>query len=380
MRKPALFLMLGMLAATAVRGQSGEAPDDGATADPQASWDGGLPPPPPADVGMPTRDAGPPLPPPPPTLVRHTRTAGHTQLQALVMTPPDQAEAARAAAEEAMTEYARVLDLAMASGGVVDLINGEAAVAPVVIPPEVLPMLREALRICQLTGGAYDPTTGVFTALWPFGTGSAQQSPAAEELARRSPLVDCRQVSLDAAARTVTFQKPGITLDLAEPAHAAALDRAMALLRARGFGDAVIYAGGDAVVSGHKAGRRWTVGIQDPRGPGHFAALPMAGGAVFTTGDYEASFMERGRRMHWVLDPRTGMPVRGVRSVTVQARTALEAGLLSRALFAMGVDNGMKLVERLPGVQAVMVDDRNRVWVSKGLTRTLRHRPPLDAP
>ncbi len=301
-------------------------------------------------------------------------------VQAMIMAPDADADAARNAAEEAMAEYARVVRLVAGPDGAVDRLQREAGVAPISVAPEVMEMLQEAVRVCGLSDGAYDPTAAAYEALWPFGTPQPLQSPPLEELARRTPMVDCRQVALDPVARTALLKTPGMRVDLGEAARGLGLDRAMKLLQARGYGDALLYADGDVVISGHKAGRRWMVGIQDPRGSGHFAALPASNGAMFTVGDYQDSFMERGRRMHRVLEARTGMPARGVRSMTVVARTGLEAALLAHAAFVMGPDGGLRLVERLPSADAVMVDDRNRVVATKRLASALKYRPPTDAP
>ncbi|MBI5493862.1 MAG: FAD:protein FMN transferase [Deltaproteobacteria bacterium] len=328
----------------------------------------------------PSSTAALPVPPPPPSVLRHSRQVGDLTLQALVMSTPEDADRARAAADEAFIEYARVLESFRAPDSGLEGMQRQAGARPTPLRPEVQEALLEAQRVCALTEGAFDPTAGAYDPLWPFDAPGFNQSPPAEELARRAPLVDCRQVVVDAPAATGLLGKPGMRLNLAEMPRGLALDRAMALMRQRGFGDAILFAGGDLVVSGHKAGRRWTVGVQDPRGPGHFAAVPVAGGAVFTVGDYEQGFTERGRRVHAVLDPRTGTPARGVRSVTVLAPTGMEAAALSRAVFVLGPDKGMKLVERLPQVDAVMVDERNRVLVSRGLEKVLKYRPPTDGP
>ncbi|MEW5853345.1 MAG: FAD:protein FMN transferase [Myxococcota bacterium] len=332
--------------------------------------DAGLPPPPPT----------PPPPPPPPAVLRHTRTVDGLQLQALMMVAPDAADPARAAADDAFAEYARVLQLMEGMDGAVQRVERNAGVAPVPVAPEAFLIISEAARIAALTDGAYDPTVAAYASAWPFDDMNNNQSPAPEELQRRSALVDYKQLVVDPVAQTALLKKPGMKLDLKEPTRGLALDRAMTILRDKGFGDSVIYAGGDLVVSGHKGGKRWMVGIQDPRGSGHFAALPVAGGAVFTVGDYERSFMERGRRQHSVLDPRTGQPARAARSVTVLAPTGIEAAALSTAVFVMGPERGMKLAERLPNVNALMVDDRNRVLATRGVANNVKYRPPTDGP
>jgi thiamine biosynthesis lipoprotein len=302
------------------------------------------------------------------------------QVQVLVVADPQDTLRVQDVADRAFDAYARVLaDLEGAAGPEAALAR-EAGVAPTPLSADAFTLVSESVRLAALTDGAWDPTAAVFSVLWPFHDPTFNQAPPAEEVARRVPLCDHRQVSLDPVGRTAMLRRSGMRLGLGELTRALALERALDTLRENGMGDAMVYAGGDLVAGGHKAGKPWMVGIQDPRGAGHFAAVPVAAGALFTVGDYEQSFMERGRRQHAVLDPRTGLPARGVRSATVLAPSAVEAAALSRAVFVLGPDRGLRLLERVPRADAIVVDDRNRVVVTKRLAGTVRYRPPTDGP
>ena len=107
------------------------------------------------------------------------------------------------------------------------------------------------------------------------------------------------------------------------------------------------------------------------------AVLPVANCGVSTSGDYERFFMKDGVRYHHILDPKTGEPARGCRSVTIVAREAVWADGLSTGVFILGPERGMALVERLPGVDAVIVTADNRVLISSGLVGRveMRHSP-----
>jgi thiamine biosynthesis lipoprotein len=145
----------------------------------------------------------------------------------------------------------------------------------------------------------------------------------------------------------------------------------------------LIQAGGDMYVAGLHDGRPWRVGIRDPRGPvdRSFAALDLSEGAVSTSGDYERFFVHGGRRYHHILNPATGEPARGARSVTIVANTSILADALSTGVFVMGPSRGLALVERLPGVEGVIVSDQNVVSVSSGLKgRLIELAQPTDSP
>jgi thiamine biosynthesis lipoprotein len=161
-----------------------------------------------------------------------------------------------------------------------------------------------------------------------------------------------------------------------------ALDRAVAQLRAEGFDDFLLQAGGDMYASGTNNGAPWKLGIADPRGDhAAFAAVTVRNQTFSTSGDYERSFIKDGVRYHHLLDPDRGEPARGCRSVTIVADRAVIADVLSTGVFIMGPADGMGLIERLPNVEGVIVTDRNEVLISSGLKGVVERRgTPTDAP
>ena len=123
-----------------------------------------------------------------------------------------------------------------------------------------------------------------------------------------------------------------------------------------------------------KDGRPWRLGIQDPRGEANriFAELDLSDGALSTSGDYERFFLKNGRRYHHIIDPSTGEPARGTRSVTIVTNRSSIADGLSTGVFILGPEAGMALIERLPDVEAVVVSDRNEILISSGLKDKIR--------
>jgi thiamine biosynthesis lipoprotein len=161
-----------------------------------------------------------------------------------------------------------------------------------------------------------------------------------------------------------------------------AVDRAASILRRRGLGAFMVQSGGDIYAAGLKDGRPWRLGIQDPRGPAnqHFAELDLSDGTFSTSGDYERAFLKDGRRYHHILDPATGEPARGARSVTIVTTRAVLADGLSTGVFVLGPAAGMALIERVPDVEGVIVSDTNEVLISSGLRDKIRIvAAPADA-
>jgi thiamine biosynthesis lipoprotein len=162
-----------------------------------------------------------------------------------------------------------------------------------------------------------------------------------------------------------------------------AVDRGVDILRKYNLGNFMIQAGGDMYVAGKRGDRAWRLGIRDPRGPADriFAALDLADGTFSTSGDYERFFMKDGRRYHHIIDLRVGEPATLCRSVTLVTERAVIADALAKAVFILGPDEGMALIERTPGVQGVIVSAKNEVSISSGLRgRIMVLAPPTDAP
>jgi thiamine biosynthesis lipoprotein len=257
-------------------------------------------------------------------------------------------------------------------------VNRAAGQQPVRVSPEVIDVLRVAREVGDWTGGKFDVTFGALADLWKFDHDQDNRIPPADAVRARLGLVDYQAVVVDESAGTVFLRREGMRLHLGGIGKGYAVDRAAALLRARGFRDFLIQAGGDLYAGGHAGPRPWRLGIRDPRASDRtFARLDVADGTFSTSGDYERFFIEDGRRYHHILDPDRGEPARACRSVTIVANRAVLADALSTGVFVLGPEAGMALIERLPDVEGVIVTGGGDVLVSSGLRETLiRLEPP----
>ena len=246
-------------------------------------------------------------------------------------------------------------------------VNREAARQPITISKELLELLERALRMSELTHGAFDITYASAGHLYDF---PRKIKPSAEALAAALAAINYRHVALDRANGTVRFLRSGMRIDLGGIAKGHAVDRAIALLQARGIKHALVSAGGDSRVIGDRRGRPWTVGIRDPRQRDKvIAVVPLSNAAISTSGDYERYFEAEGVRYHHIIHPRSGQPASGVRSVTAVGADSTTIDALSTSIFVMGVKNGLALVESLPGVEAVVVDADGKIHYSSGWKR-----------
>jgi thiamine biosynthesis lipoprotein len=262
-------------------------------------------------------------------------------------------------------------------------LNEAAGVSAVAVSPDVMEALRVARDVGDWTDGAFDITFGALSDVWKFDHDQDDRIPTADEIARRVPLVDYRALSLDLSAGTAYIAGRGMRAHLGGIGKGYAVDHAAGILRSRGMRDFMVQFGGDLYAGGRRGDRPWRLGIRDPRGPADsvFAAIDLTDSAFSTSGDYERFFLRNGQRYHHILDPRTGEPARGSRSVTIVADTAALADALSTGVFVLGHEKGMRLIERLPRIEGVIVTSDNRVLVSSGLKNRLEIRAePTDAP
>lgn len=269
-------------------------------------------------------------------------------------------------------------------GSDVQKLNAAAGKHPVAVGTEIRDVLQTARQVSEWTNGKFDVTFGVMSGLWKFDYQNKDDSvPDRHEVERRRKLIDYRQLEIDEKAGTAFLRRAGMVVSLGGIGKGYAVDRGRDMLRARGLRDFMIQFGGDMYVSGQRDGRPWRLGIQDPRGPQDriFASLDLSDSTFSTSGDYERFFIKDGRRYHHILDPATGEPATGTRSVTIVAGSATLADGLSTGVFILGPAAGMALIERLPDVEGVIVGADNAVLVSSGLKERITIRAqPGDAP
>jgi len=250
-------------------------------------------------------------------------------------------------------------------------INRDAPHAPVPVGDEMMALLECALHFSTLSEGAFDITYASVGHLYDYRAG-VRPDDATLERARAG--IGAHHLRLDASTRTLRFGHPATRIDLGGFAKGHAVDRAAGILARHGIRHAIVSAGGDSRVIGDRRGRPWTIAIRDPRRAGEVVALlPLEDVAISTSGDYERYFEQDGVRHHHVIDPTTGRSPSSVHSVTILGADGLTTEALSKSVFVMGLERGMRLVESLQGVDAVVVDAAGRLHYSQGLTNPVGH-------
>ncbi len=226
-------------------------------------------------------------------------------------------------------------------------------------------LFEESERGFRLSGGAFDPTVGPWLALWGL-RGSAVPAEPPDEFARRATAARTGWQHVDWDSQEVRLAAPGMVLDFGAIAKGHAVDRAAERLLAQGWTDFMVDLGGDLRCYGSaRPGRAgWRVAVRDPwkaYGEGRVGVLTLDGGlATATSGNYERFVEIAGRRYAHIVDPRSQTPVAGMAQVTVVARSAVEADVLSTVLFVLGVEDGRDMLAAYPEASALWVLDAAR--------------------
>lgn len=287
-------------------------------------------------------------------------------------TPALDASAVRAAFDAALAELRRVeaLMTTWRPDSEISRINAAAGVSAVPVGEETFAVISESVRTSALSEGTFDITFQTLHGLWKFDEDLDPTPPSREDVRRRLAFVGYRNIALDPANKTVKLLKKETKIGLGGIAKGYGVDKAAKVLEGAGLTSFYVQAGGDLFARGTKPdGSAWQAGIRDPRGAEgtFFAKLALADHAFSTAGDYERSYVVSGKRYHHILDPRTGQPATACRSVTIWAKTAFQADAIDDAVFILGPEKGLALVESLDDVGAVIVDAKNNLWVSKRL-------------
>lgn len=264
-----------------------------------------------------------------------------------------------------------------------------ASPEPVVVSPETAELVRLALGYCEGSRGLFDITMGTVTSLWDFHAGVV---PSRLSLARALPHVGFQHIVLGERGDvpTLAIDDPETILDLGGVAKGYIADDLARLLEEHGVRRFAMNLGGNVFVRGGRprddahrppvhAGSPWKVGIVNPRDASHNrAVVKLVSGSVVTSGIQERSFTRGGITYHHILDPRTGMPAQtDVVSATIVAERSMDCDGWSTTAFMLGARDAVAFIEELPGVEAVLIDDRDQVSWTSGIADALSIVPTL---
>src|SRR6056297_1242594 len=272
--------------------------------------------------------------------------------------------------DEAVSEIERVEKLISSwdKDSETTLINKNAGIKPVKVNRELLNLIERSIKISEITDGAFDITYASMDNIWKFD-GTMDKVPTEAEIKNSVSKVGFKKIQLDAENQTVYLPEKGMKIGFGAIGKGYAADRAKELLVSKDVKGGIINASGDLTTWGTKVtGEKWLVGIANPLSKDKvFSWLPIIESSVATSGNYEKYIELDGKKYSHIIDPRTGYPTRGINSVSIFAKQAELCDALATAVFTMGRDVGLHMINQIDGVEAVVVDSENKVHKSSGI-------------
>jgi thiamine biosynthesis lipoprotein len=247
-------------------------------------------------------------------------------------------------------------------------VSRNAGIKPVKVPIEVFELVERAIKVSQITSGAFDISYASMDKIWKFD-GSMKEMPTPEAIKKSVEKIGYKNIILDKKEQTIFLKTEGMKLGLGGIGQGYIADKIKALLLSKGCSSGLVNVSGDIFAWGRQPdGKPWTVGIVNPMNKNKIiATFPLENSAVETSGSYEKFVVFDGKRYSHIIDPRTGYPAMGVVSVSVFAKQTEIADALATGIFVLGVDVGLDLVNQLKGIECIIVDDKGKVFASKGI-------------
>ncbi|MEW6665154.1 MAG: FAD:protein FMN transferase [Thermodesulfobacteriota bacterium] len=296
--------------------------------------------------------------------VSKTRLAMGTYVSmTLIHSSRDQAEEAIGRAFEEIDRLAGLMDR-FDSSTAVGCLNQEGRLRD--LPPEVVLVIERALYYNRLTGGAFDITVKPVVDLFRERLGGGNGTPPTDrELKDLLRLVGSGKIELQ--GNCVSFRVPGMGITLDAIAKGYIVDKASDVLARHEVKNHLVAGGGDIRTMGERADRKpWTIAIQDPwKRKDYPDTIHLSGGAVSTSGNYEAYF-DREKLFHHIVDPATGSSPYLPTSASITAPTSMEADALATGVFVMGPAKGTEFIDSLPQCASLIIDRKGALVKSRG--------------
>jgi thiamine biosynthesis lipoprotein len=248
------------------------------------------------------------------------------------------------------------------------LINRNAGIASITVSEETYQLIQRSRDISKLTNGAFDITAGVLKKLYNF-KGEHFILPDKSSIREALEKTGYKKIQLTSPDKVLLTVK-GMRIGFAAIGKGYAADKVKRSLQKLGIESGVINASGDLTAWGTRPnGEPWKTGIAHPDDPGRILLwLPLNGSSIATSGNYIQYFDVNGTRYSHNIDPVSGYPVKGIKSVSIVSPGAELSDALATAVTVMGVKAGLHLIDQLPQTHCVIVDDQNKVYTSKKIS------------
>ena len=250
-----------------------------------------------------------------------------------------------------------------------NLVNQAAGLHPVKVDKEVFDLIKRSIRISEITQGAFDISYGsIDKRLWNF---DKEMTTLPDELTAKKmvKLVNYRNIILDETACSIYLKEKGMRIGFGGIGKGYAAEKAKSVLQQLGIKSGIVNAAGDLVTWGlQPGGKPWTIGIASPDGSHHpFSYLNISDAAVATSGNYEKFIMIDGKKYSHTIDPKTGMPVEGIKSVTIICPNAEIADAMATPVMVMGIKIGLDMINQMKNIACIIIDEQDKIYTSKNI-------------
>jgi len=250
-----------------------------------------------------------------------------------------------------------------------NLINRNAGINPVKVSKEVFHLIERSIRISDLTQGSFDITYGsIDKSLWNFDK-NMKSLPDQRRAKKMVRLINYRNIILDQDKQTVFLKEKGMRIGFGGIGKGYAAEMAKSVMKKNGVTSGIVNASGDLTAWGHQPnGLPWTIGIAHPDATHMpFSYMNITDMAVATSGNYEKYVVINKKKYSHTINPRTGFPVRGIKSVTIIAPNAELCDALATPVTIMGINAGLHLINQLKQVECIIIDDDNKLYMSRNI-------------
>lgn len=247
-------------------------------------------------------------------------------------------------------------------------INRNAGIRPVKVSKELLQLIERSKKISEMTDGAFDISYAAADRIWKYD-GTMDRMPTDTQIKTAVNKMGYQKIELDPEEQTVFLKEEGMKIGFGAIGKGYAADKAKEFLISKGVKGGIVNASGDLTTWGtRETGEKWMIGIANPLDKGKILTwLPIVESSVATSGNHQKYIVFKGKKYSHILDPRTGYPTNEVTSVSIFAKTAELCDALSTAVFILGKDSGIHLINQLDGVEVVLVDRDKKIHKSAGI-------------
>jgi thiamine biosynthesis lipoprotein len=250
----------------------------------------------------------------------------------------------------------------------VSKVNQNAGIAPVKVDKEVIELTKRALKLSELTNGAFDISFAAMDRIWKFD-GTMKVMPTPETIRNSVSKVGYKNIIVDERNSTIFLKLKGMKIGFGALGEGYATDCCRQIMISKGVKAGIVNGSGDMSTWGTQPdGKPWTIGLTNPAQPEDLlAVIPLRDVAIVTSGNYEKFVTFGGKRYSHIINPKTGYPATGLRSVTVLGPSAEEANGLSTSIMVLGKIEGLKLLKSYPKLNYILIGDDDKIYASRVL-------------